>query len=394
MPSITVIPEDSKNDRFHRFKLISWWKQEKLSKAKVLVVGAGALGNEIIKNLALLGIGNLFIADFDTIENSNLSRSILFREKDNGQSKAITASKAAKDIYPGIKTHSSVCNAISDLGLGVFLWADVIICGLDSREARLGINRAAHKVKKPWIDGAIEGLNGIARVFMPTDGPCYECTMNKQDWKLLQSRRACNLLTKEEILEGKTPTTPTIASIIAGIQCQELVKMLHSMEHLQGEGVVFNGLTNDSYIVEYKRKKDCYSHYSFPSIVSLNKRTDEITVKYLFDLFKNRLSSNSITIELNNEYLNEICCPNCSHSKVVFIPIDKVKKNDLICEKCGEESQFDTVTSIYGDEDFIDNSFNDIGVPPFDIIVIRSENESTAVMFSGDAESTLGELSE
>ena len=94
IPEIIAGATNSKNDilslaqeedRFARFKLINWWEQEKLQKAKVLVVGSGALGNEIIKNLALLGIGNIFIADMDYIENSNLSRSILFREKNNGE---------------------------------------------------------------------------------------------------------------------------------------------------------------------------------------------------------------------------------------------------------------------------------------------------------------------
>src|SRR6202453_1238340 len=88
------------DDRFHRFSLIGWWDQQKLRDAKVLVVGAGALGNEIVKNLALLGIGNILIADLDRIENSNLSRSVLYRKKDNGRFKAEVAARAAKEIYP------------------------------------------------------------------------------------------------------------------------------------------------------------------------------------------------------------------------------------------------------------------------------------------------------
>jgi len=61
--------------------------------------------------------------------------------------------------------------------------------GLDNREARLSINRACLKVGRPWIDGAIEQIQGTARVFTP-DGPCYECTMSDTDWRLLQMRRS------------------------------------------------------------------------------------------------------------------------------------------------------------------------------------------------------------
>src|SRR6185436_530017 len=94
--------DSDQSGRFDRFKLIGWWDQPRLSRARVLVCGAGALGNEIIKNLALLGVGNLFIADMDRVENSNLSRSVLFRESDNGQFKAEAAARCACDIYPDL----------------------------------------------------------------------------------------------------------------------------------------------------------------------------------------------------------------------------------------------------------------------------------------------------
>src|SRR5262245_54273409 len=113
-----TIPVDAlgqPEDRFDRFRLIGWWDQERLRQAKVVVVGAGALGNEIIKNLALLGVGNLFIADLDDVENSNLSRSILYRANDNGRSKAEVAAEAARDIYPDMNVQHFRGNIIHDL---------------------------------------------------------------------------------------------------------------------------------------------------------------------------------------------------------------------------------------------------------------------------------------
>src|SRR5947209_16934580 len=84
------------DDRFQRFKLIGWWDQRKLAAAKGLVVGAGALGNEIVKNLALLGVGQVLVVDMDRIENSNLSRSVLYRASDNGTFKSQAAARAAR----------------------------------------------------------------------------------------------------------------------------------------------------------------------------------------------------------------------------------------------------------------------------------------------------------
>ena len=64
----TIVITDPDSDRYHTFGYISWWQQEVVRDATVLVIGAGALGNEVIKNLTLMGIGNILIADFDTIE--------------------------------------------------------------------------------------------------------------------------------------------------------------------------------------------------------------------------------------------------------------------------------------------------------------------------------------
>src|SRR5438270_2101722 len=90
-----VIDED---DRYSRLRLIPWWRQEKLAAAKVLVVGAGALGNEVVKNLALVGVGTTYVIDRDAIETSNLSRSVLFRASDGGRPKAQIAAERAREI--------------------------------------------------------------------------------------------------------------------------------------------------------------------------------------------------------------------------------------------------------------------------------------------------------
>ena len=129
-----IIDDD---DRYSRLRLIAWWDQDKLAAAKVLVVGAGALGNEVLKNLALLGVGTVYVADFDEIEESNLTRSVLFRHKDCGRPKAEAAADAVRDINPDTKVVPMLANIVTDVGLGLFRDVDVVIGCLDNREARL-----------------------------------------------------------------------------------------------------------------------------------------------------------------------------------------------------------------------------------------------------------------
>ena len=70
-------------------------------------------------------------------------------------------------------------------------------------------------------------------------------------------RRSCALLSRDEMEQGKVPTTPTTASIIAGIQVQEAIKYLHGLEGIAGQGFVFDGTSHQSYLVSYTRKPDC-----------------------------------------------------------------------------------------------------------------------------------------
>lgn len=261
--------------RFSRFELIGWWDQDRLANARVIVIGAGALGNELLKNLALLGVGNVFVVDLDRIENSNLSRSVLYREADCGRYKADVAAERARDIYPDMKTRAFNGNIVYDLGLGVFRWADVILGGLDNREARVAINQAAARAGKVWIDGAIERLDGVARVFNPATGPCYECTMSEVDWKMLEARRSCALLSREEMESGKVPTTPTTSSVVAGIQAQEAVKLLHGLESMEGKGFVFDGTWHQSYQVTYSQQEECGSHEVYAPVEELSAKVSE-----------------------------------------------------------------------------------------------------------------------
>lgn len=363
---------DFEEDRYSRLRLIPWWDQEKIQNAKIMVVGAGALGNELVKNLTLLGIGNILILDMDSIENSNLTRSVLFRRNDVGRYKAEVAAERAREINPDVNAVGIVANIIDDVGLGVFRRMDVVLGGLDNREARLAINQSCYKVNKPWIDGAIEVLNGFARVFIPGHGACYECTMTDMDWQLINKRKSCALLTHEQMAEGKIPTTPTSSSVIAGIQVQELLKILHKerdLPTLAGKGFVFNGLTHDSYVVEYQEKPDCMSHDTYDEIIEKNWSVKDITLKVLLLEIQAEMGETAV-IDFDRDIATYGHC-NCGEHISLFMSVHKLRGNMLTCPKCGQQTSFDSIHSINGSEDFLNMTPEQIGIPPLHIICGR-----------------------
>jgi molybdopterin/thiamine biosynthesis adenylyltransferase len=387
------------DDRFHRFSLISWWDQRKLRDARVLVVGAGALGNEILKNLALLGVGHVLVADLDRIENSNLSRSVLYRRADNGSYKAEVAARAAADIYPDQAVHAFVGNVVYDLGLGAYRWADVVIGGLDNREARLSINRNCYRLGVPWVDGAIQQIDGAARVFVPEehalgkpDAPCYECTMSQTDWRLLQLRRSCNLLSKTEMEAGKTPTTPTISSIIAGVQCQEAVKILHGMEPFAGQAWNFAGLSADVYMSTFQRKPTCYSHDPLERTVSLPWSAGTTTVAEALAEARRQLGPTA-ELELARDVLHKMVCPACGAEEELFVSLGKVKSDKAACPACGgAKREVVTFYKVRGAEPFLNRTLSEIGVPPFDVLIARTADRAVGLELTDDAAAALGSL--
>jgi len=392
-PTFTVGAQDVHEDRYSRLSLIPWWDQRKIRATRVLVIGAGALGNEILKNLALLGFEKIVVVDFDKIEESNLSRSVLFRSEDVGQFKAQVAARGATAISPLSVVRPLAANVVYECGLGLFAWSDVILAGLDNREARLWINRAAWMMNRPWIDGAIEGINGVARVFLPGAAPCYECTLGEMDWKLLEQRMSCNLLLREANVEGKVPTTPTISSIIAGIQVQEAVKLIHGLPTIASRGYIFEGLNHTSYVVEYTSNPDCMSHYTHERIVELPQRSSQLTLAQLLERGKQDLAADGATIEFSRDIIHKLVCSQCGAEEERFAPVGSIRFEEGRCPNDGQMRAVSTIHGFSSGEYFGERALDKLGLPLFDAFTARAADREIAYLMGGDKEQVLGLLS-
>jgi molybdopterin/thiamine biosynthesis adenylyltransferase/DNA-binding transcriptional regulator YhcF (GntR family) len=370
-------------DRLGTFEFISWWEREKVQQAKVLVIGAGALGNEVIKNLALMGVGNIFIIDFDKIEAANLSRSVLFRASDNNRSKAEVVAARAKSINPDIHIQYLNADVTTSLGLGIIRRMDAIVGCLDNREARLAVNRFCYWMNKPWVDGAIQELLGLMRVFKPGDGACYECTLTEQALRDLSLRYSCQLLARQNILLGKVPTTPTIASIIGGMQSQEALKIIHDMPIEPGKVVHFNGLTNHMHTTAYVPREECESHWTYGEITELPARAERTTLQDLLRIARSDLGEQAV-IELDQELVTSLECPNCHTLEQIMKPMSEVTFEAGHCPTCGilRDAQFTHV--ITGDENFLHRTLSSVGVPPLHILRAQNGVEYRFYELTGD----------
>lgn len=370
--------------RFARLEAIEWWDQSRLTNATVLVVGAGALGNEVIKNLALLGIGRLVIVDRDRVELSNLTRSVLFRESDAGQPKAECAVRAARHLYPGLRAHALTGNVLADVGLGWFRHAQVVVGALDNREARVFVNAACARVGRPWLDGGIEVLHGVVRGFAPPATACYECTMSAVDWELLNQRRSCSLLARRAQAARGTPTTPTTAAVIGALQAQELVKILHGMDALLGRGWFFDGATHQSYDVSYPVNPECGWHEPAPPIEAVTGFDSATPLRTIADHGARALGGLD-ALDFARELVERLDCPACRQSRPLWQPVDAIHEDHARCAQCGAECHPVYRHSVPTDSPWLDRSARELGLPAWDIVWARHGERMLGIELAGDA---------
>ena len=377
------------DDHYSRLRLIGWWRQERLAAAKVLVVGAGALGNEVLKNLALVGIGRIYLIDFDHIERSNLTRSVLFRRRDCGRPKAEVAAEAVEDINPDTRVTPWLANVITDVGLGVFRDVDVVIGCLDNREARLWVNRQCWKVGTPWIDGGIQEINGVVKTYLPGQGACYECSMTENDYRLINLRYSCPLLPREDILAGKVPTAPTIASMIGAWQVQETLKILHELPVEGGLAHVYNGASNQVYTTRFQAKEDCLSHETFDDIQSLTLRAREHTADDLFAAVRERFSAEaSLELVLDRDLVTSLVCA-CGQSKPIHRARAAVKLSEAACPACQQTMMPQMQHTVTPDSELASQPLYQLGVPAYDIVRVTDGSQELYFALDGDRDAVM-----
>jgi adenylyltransferase/sulfurtransferase len=368
------------NSRYHRQELITWWDQEKLAAARVMVVGAGAIGNEVVKNLGLVGVGKVDICDMDTIEHSNLARCVFFAEADEGQNKAEVLARAVTTLN-GDVTATGHPVAVQRLGIGFLRNYDIVIGALDNREARAWVNQACRKLSIPWIDGAIEGLRGLVRIF-GADGPCYACTLTEADYVQMSHRRSCALLAPEEILGGKTPTNATTAAIVAAIQTQEAIKYLtgnSDLVALVGKVWSYTGDTMNVFTSRYSEDEFCLAHDVYDEIVAApSARTLADIALIAFE------SIGQIdALDFEEDIISLAPCGECGSGDAVMKVRSAYELGEGRCENtgnCSAQRVGDILTSLSAGDERLSMTLAALNLAQCDIISARAGNKRVCVL--------------
>jgi len=222
--------------------------QAKLLDAKVLLLGAGALGSSSSLYLAAAGVGTLGLVDFDVVDLSNLQRQIIHTTDRVGMLKTESAEKSIKAINPGIKVNRHEVRLTSDNVMDIIKDYDVIVnCG-DNFPTRYLINDACVLAHKPLVDGAIFRFEGNATVFHPAvGGPCYRCLYPEPAPPDMAPSCA------EAGVLGALP------GVIGSMEALEAIKLLLGAgKSLAGKMVYFDTLSTDYVrVLKIRRNPEC-----------------------------------------------------------------------------------------------------------------------------------------
>ena len=265
-----------------------------------MVVGCGALGNEVLKNLVLMGAEHLTVVDFDRVEQGNLSRSVLFAGEDVGRYKVDVVAEKIGRMNPKARVRTLCGDVAYDLGLGLVRETDVVIGCVDNRWARYCINRLCMRAGIPWVDGGIDTLEGTVRVFVPGRN-CYACNLGPEGLKDLALRMPCSGIIRRNEEAGHAPTTPIIASVVGAVQVQEALKLLHpeaEFSSLCGRMFYYEGAQLSTRVVDFQAyDDDCPVHERWEPVRKTAVRP-EMAVKQALRVLEEELRAAQVRLLL------------------------------------------------------------------------------------------------
>ncbi len=248
-------------DRLDRSRRIGWLDLDAIARARVLMVGAGALGNEVGKCLALSGFRRVTVVDMDHVVGSNLNRCLFFSKEDASarRLKAEVVARGMRALSPEMDA-VPVPTRIEEMADSEYGAHDVVLGCLDNIVARLHVNSRSYLAGKVYIDGGMEGLLGRVMVVRPPEGACIQCGMNRSHARVAGLRFSC---TGKDVVfhEPRLAAEITTTSIVSALMVREAIKHVSGKDGmLLANTLYYDGQRNVAEEAEVAVNPDCPVH--------------------------------------------------------------------------------------------------------------------------------------
>lgn len=327
------------DNRYARHELIQWFDQERLQSAYIVVVGAGAVGNEVLKNLALLSVGHVHVFDFDRIEVHNLTRSILFRDSDVGRYKAETAAEACQQINPDISVSFSNMDFWDSLSLAEIKRTDAVICCVDNLEARIRLSHLCLMAPVDYYNTGIDDRYVCVEVYPYATNPscaCYECCLPESAYESQQQRYSCGWLQKTAFVEKKIPTTAITSSVCGAFVTSLVLQRLNKIHLPVSEAFRYfqDTTTLSTTISSVTKNENCYGCGAIKPVeyfAVVNRRNAGNSIFPLGELVPP-------SVLFSEPVLLYTHCRKCRRRVDYFETTKKLNDHVYYCPECGDNS--------------------------------------------------------
>jgi adenylyltransferase/sulfurtransferase len=229
------------------------------------------------------------------------------------------------------------------------------------------------KLSKPWVDGSMENLLGDVTLFLPGTTACYECTLTTTDKEIIAQAMSCKGVALQNLSQGKVPTISTMGSIIAAMQVQEALKVLHAdpLGSLTGGRLVVNCVNNDFYTTRAARKEDCEGHFRYGEISEVPEWHSETTTpRDILTHFENDTGQKG-HLRLGREIVIKLRCAECPGEQELGLPIHLLTQWHIVCPTCGRDRVFETTNRVQESDSYARVPLARLGVPALDVLEVR-----------------------
>lgn len=241
--------------------------QRKISKAKILLVGAGGLGSPAGLYLAAAGVGTIGVIDADAVDLSNLQRQIIHHTPDVGRPKVTSAKEKIQALNPDVQVVTYEDRLVSGNAVTIISDYDVVIDGVDNFPAKFLINDACFFAKKPLVHGGILRFEGRVTTILPGQSACYRCVFKQPPPPGLVA--SCQ----------EAGVIGVLAGIIGTIQATEALKVILGAGRLLTDRLLdFDGRRTEFREIRIKRNPNCALCGENPTITELIDHEQEACV--------------------------------------------------------------------------------------------------------------------